>query len=285
MQSKLEGKTTKQPVISEVKDLGRKARERLEEERKKRREIVRLNEEPAYSLREYKKSKNDVVSPSRDPSKKRRSGRPGALKRKAVQRIQAPKEQRVDLKIPDILHIPAVKEEFKSNVVRLHGLPLDVRPEHIKNFFSGIELERIFALPKFDVLIPEWDAKTTNRNDQQNDKTSISDSSLRVFVKFHSTPVAHLASQRSGEILTIEGKLDEKIRACIAIIQISKIDAPYLLRRMVRDSFHDSRIGDVPVLIFTFFLLCIAGSRALTVKMASPFAKLWRVLKAIFTQW
>ena len=72
-----------------------------------------------------------------------------------------------------------------------------------------------------------WDA------DMEATFISRHESTFRVFVKFPSSPLAILATERTGEILYC-GKGDSKVGVKIAVAQVSKVMTQFLLKNMVR---------------------------------------------------
>jgi hypothetical protein len=209
----------------QVKDLGRKARERLEEERRKRREIVRLEQDPIETETISGKPKSAFSQAIQT----KRSKQPAAKRKRVAKFCEStePKED-VDTWAPDISHVSLCTEGEPSSVVRLHGLPKFVKPESIRRFFSGLDVERIFVLLTNESCIPEWDEQ------ELYDEMTVSrhGASFRVYVKFVSPPAANMARARSEEILYV-GPQEKKVGVHIAMTKVPKTIASYLQRNLV----------------------------------------------------
>jgi hypothetical protein len=216
------GQVTAQPS-KEVKDLGRKARERLEEERRKRREIVRLQQDPIENIREEPKSAFSQAI-------RKQRGRPSAAKRKHVEKFVESTEptENVDTWTPDVTHVSLCSDGERSSVVRLHGLPKVTKPESIRRLFSGLDVERIFVLLSNETCIPEWDER------EHYDEMLVArhESSFRVYVKFVSSPVADMARARSQEFLYADQQ-DKNVGVHIAMTKVPKTIASYLQHNLV----------------------------------------------------
>jgi hypothetical protein len=113
----------KQDLSTSVRELGQRARQRLEEERSKRPEIVVLKQ-PA------------PLPPTRQPKSAPKLVSAVAAQPKGPAPDSAPKE--------------------KSSVLRVDGLPEQCTPEMIRRFFSGFEPDRIVILPTLDLEFIEW---------------------------------------------------------------------------------------------------------------------------------
>ena len=213
---------TAQPS-KELKDLGRKARERLEEERRKRREIVRLQQDPIENISE---------APKLDFSHaiRKQRGKPHVAKRKHVRKLIESTEPnaKVDTWTPDVTHVSLCSDAERSSVVRLHGLPKSVKPESIRSFFSGLDVERIFVLLSNETCIPEWDER------EHYDEMLVTryESSFRVYVKFVSSPVADMARARSQEFLYVDQE-DNRVGVHIAMTKVPKTIVNYLQHNLV----------------------------------------------------
>jgi hypothetical protein len=211
--------------IQELKDLGRKARERLEEERQKRREIVRLEHDPIETETTSGKAKSAFSQAIRT-----KRGKQPAAKRKRVAKFSEsiePKEN-VDTWAPDMTHISLCADGEATSVVRLHGLPKFVKPESIRRFFSGLDVERIFVLLTNEACIPEWDER------ENYDEVAVArhEASFRVYVKFVSSPAADMARARSEEVLYAVPH-EKKVGVHIAMTKVPKTIASYLQKNLV----------------------------------------------------
>ncbi|KAL7563430.1 hypothetical protein ACA910_016526 [Epithemia clementina (nom. ined.)] len=221
----------------DVKELGRKARVRLEEERNKRAEVIRIDPEEAQRLEKSKQPQPGKISKA-VPKSSRRSSRedgtrmlleetsPANKKRRRRQPQQdgglsttALTPQNADMWMPVVDHLPThvTGKETRSNLVRLHGLPEGTTPVQIKKFFSGLQPQLIAVLLSCPATISEWDAldgttaatatdrKWQNLRQRPPSQPTIKrySSHFRVVVKFDSAPTAELAADRSGETIDI----------------------------------------------------------------------------------
>ena len=213
------------PTDEFVKDLGRKARERLQEQRSKRREIVRLEESQPVLL--------PPLTARTTTAKATHTKRTGVAKRKRPSTKQASNlddincNSNVDSWYPDVTAFATYEGEERSYLVRLHGLPIGCKPEEVRRFFSTLQPERVIVLPSMNKKLVGWDA------DMEATFISRHESTFRVFVKFPSSPLAILATERTGEILYC-GKGDSKVGVKIAVAQVSKVMTQFLLKNMVR---------------------------------------------------
>ena len=236
-----------------IKDLGRKARERLEEERQKRKEIVMLDQAPKAD----KFAKRSSVSTFRVPPTKRAKQATSTTSAAAKKRKRTPKNPEIDSWVPSVSHIPTLPKDDRSTVVRMHSLPVGCTPAQIRRFFVGLNPGRIFIIPTNKVNIPSLDEATSSSGDQGRERANINKKShisypivdrykthFRVFVKFVSAPMASQATERSGEAIMLQN--DEKFArsasssnipmkgATVAVTQVEKKLATCLLKTMVR---------------------------------------------------
>lgn len=218
-------KWSAQSATEFVKDLGRKARERLQEQRSKRREIVRLENEPVILAPLAVPTTAKATHSTRTGVKRKRpSAKPSNLG-------DVNSNSNIDSWYPDVTAFATYEGEERSYLVRLHGLPIGCKPEEIRRFFSSLELERVVVLPSMGKQLVGWDA------DVEAASISRYESTFRVYVKFPSSPLAILATERTGEILYC-GKGDCRMGVKIAVTQVSKVTAQFLLKNMVRtDSY------------------------------------------------
>jgi hypothetical protein len=213
----------------EVEALGRKARERKEEQQRKRREIVRLEQEP-----DEEDAKKAVAPVFADAIRKQRPRPSSTLKRKGTEKFSDsfPESSTgtVDPWIPSISHISLCLEGERSGVIRVHGLPKSVKPEAIRRFFAGLDAERVFVILSNDSRINDWD----ERKHPNKLLVERHDPSFRVYVKFASSPVADMAMARSGEILHVDGH-ETKVGVRLGLTKVSKMIANYLQQNMAID--------------------------------------------------
>jgi hypothetical protein len=228
----------------EIKDLGKKAKARLEEEKLKRPEIVILDsmpEENPGSTKRQRKSlipKRDKAKPTPRQTKKRKLNTSSPKLRAAGETNRL-----IDYWMPDVSRIPTYAKEIRSTIVQLHGAPLGCTVEHIKRFFKGLEPERVFVLLRNSAYIPMFDATTDNSYSTMercgND--------MRVFVKFAASPTAALATERSGEAIVLDHDESSDLKgATVAVTQVSKNVGSVLLERLVSTSIE--RWGNIILL-------------------------------------
>jgi hypothetical protein len=204
-----------------VKELGRKARKRLEEERSKRREIVRLDNEGLISP-EREGEVHTPALPMKAPVVNRKRVRSGRTTR------DEDASRNADSWMPDTSNVVSLSEYERSTVVRIYGLPKGTTPEMLRKFFLGLTAERIFVLPSLDSRIETWDAKEDN---QQSPTVPRLSERCRIFVKFDSHPVAELAAKRTGELLHVNDYQDSGVALCVQ--QVPRKISNYLLDQMV----------------------------------------------------
>ena len=241
-----------------LKEMGRKARERLQEERNKRKEIVRINE------KELEATAAAMISKSRSPSNFSKAVKQTQKKRKVNKTKQASLKRKranspltelnqsedVDEWMPSTQHLfnsSEGKDEIQhSNTVRIHGFPICGNERHLKKFFTGLSLEQIFTIPAFEKSIQNFDVKDDLRHSSVLTKGSSKRFSgskkiiverhratVRIFCKFKSTSAAQAAIQRSGEILFYDDDYGNiHAGAAIAVVPVSKSIALHLTRNM-----------------------------------------------------
>ena len=189
---------TEMESIQFLKEFGNKARARLDEEKSKRPEIKMLNSAPTKESREKKSNANSFIFKQTAKTASARVKR----KRKSVPRQSSKQRGKADEWSPDVSHISVPSKESRSTLVKLHGLPFGCSLDHIKAFFAGLQPERILILLTNRADIPEldpfMDAPSVDKILQDRYENY-----LRVFVKFESGPAAALASERSGETITM----------------------------------------------------------------------------------
>ena len=227
-----------------VKELGRKARARLEEERTKRAEIVQLAPDEAKLLAGEKQATKQRKASTTTTRNKRSAARGSETSCTIRTTAQASKRRRrshqplkgasasvpqnADMWMPDVSHLPRLKsKETRSSMVRLHGLPEGTTPVQIKKFFSGLQPERILVLLSCNATIPEWDAASDDDDvgdhnipntkkrrrvttKEPQDRVMRYSSRFRVVVKFDSAPTAELATDRSGETIDVVVTSDQE---------------------------------------------------------------------------
>lgn len=223
----MSGNQTRLPTTAEVpdqiKDLGRKARARLQEERSKRPEIVRIDA-PLIP-----KAGGPTAAPSTpktrpSPTKQKKRRRP------SVQAVVD--DSNVDRYMPDTSHLIALHGKGSpSNVVQLHSVPKGTTVAQIRKFFAGLDPQRVLLLLPFSQTIPELDAKPRPRKSGLHIERH--DPLLRILVKFESAPMAALATKRSGEALSIP---DSNQGAALCVTPMSKPYASCLVQTISIDA-------------------------------------------------
>jgi hypothetical protein len=172
-----------------IKDLGKKAKARLDEERKKRPEIVRLDnllppppppgtgKRKRVSLVQTTQDDASVGFPSSSTSKAKKSrvvkhsGQKQAPKLASASSLSS--SRGVDTWTEDVSPILewyskdrcsnssrssiGGRSGGRSTVVRLHGIPVDCTADQIRRYFSGLDPERVFLVPTNDVYIDNLD--------------------------------------------------------------------------------------------------------------------------------
>lgn len=244
------------PTEEQVKEMGRKARRRLEEEKSKRKEIVRLHDDssimvPSTTITTTAVTKNKGSHTTAGAIKAKRPLSTVRRKRKLTSastsgisksiRKNDMAEQGVDKWMPEtsgLMYYNLPKEQ-KSDMVRLHGLPVGTRVEDLQKFFVGLSPRQIFVLLTCDISMPGFDCEYDNHYKGGDDVFSKDkrkgscriveryDSTFRVYVQFPSVVTADVAIQRSGEHLHLDtldqnGTQTKPVVASISISPLSK---------------------------------------------------------------
>jgi hypothetical protein len=237
-----------EPPSKDLKELGKTARARFEDVRMKRREIVRIDTLPPEETNKAasnKQRKKNVAHSNKLKSTETHT-RPATKRRKRDQT-----DPRIDSWLPDVSHMPTCTKDNRSTVVQLHGLPTGCTVEQIRRFFTGLEPERIFFLPKNETCIPSLDAsnrRLATINNRGHAATAVVDrhgNQFRVFTKFASSPTAALATERSGEAITLpehssiscSSSSSSFTGATIAVTPLVKRTASRLLGTMVSKTY------------------------------------------------
>jgi hypothetical protein len=223
-----------------LKRIGERTRRLLEEERKNRKEIVRLDDNDHLPLPEMKATAPEKIPQTgvKVPHKKI-----GAKATSNARKRKRHVSSNVDGWMPNVddLRSSDTTKDGQSNVVRLHGLPVGIKPEQIRKFFHGLNPSLIFVLPSFPYHIDGWDA-TYNIEGVSGCMANRHPSHFRVFAKFTSSPVANAAIERSGESIAIETNgtaycKSELTGASISISLVSKSEASFMQKHMVSCEF------------------------------------------------
>ncbi len=199
--------------VKELKDLGNRARARLEEEKMKRPEIQILDRMPT-SDPDKKTTKKATSFSANIASQKPWTASIGRKRKLDVPQTKSTKPKpmkRTETSykttdwVPDVSHIELPEKGKVSVTVKLHGVPLDCTVENVKKFFAGLQPESISILLPNNAAIKQLDASNPRRH--YNDKIDIR---LRIIVSFKSASMAILASDRSGETMVIQQNGREK---------------------------------------------------------------------------
>ncbi|CAJ1954500.1 unnamed protein product [Cylindrotheca closterium] len=219
-----------------VKEFGKKARALLQEEKDKRREIkvvdpvqISTKTKSSTSFGSAIKSAGAATTATARSNKRQRVSSP--TKRRRSEGASSAVTSKIHIHAP---HIPIPDKEFRSNVVKLHGLHASCTKDHIKKFFSGLKFDFIFTVLSNDIYIPLLDCK---KDLQETRASSNNDHHLRVFVKFESSTLATVAAERSGETISIgavKTSSSEPTKVSIGVTLMSK----ELARRMLEMSIH-----------------------------------------------
>jgi hypothetical protein len=181
---------------SALKKFGKKARALLQEQKQKRPEIKVLDPNEATKVSQQKRARSVALPGSKKPT------RPAKRRKVAPQRRKSDVPSIVPL---NVSHIPIPEKEFRSKIVKLHGLPSMCTMEYVKRFFTGLKTESIFIILPNQAYISALDI----RSDLMIHEFNRNKNHTRTFVKFESSTLATLAAGRSGETLKIADERKE----------------------------------------------------------------------------
>lgn len=216
-------------VSQEVKNLGSKARARLEEVKSKRREIRLLDATPTTGDGEDPKKQRSKTgsflqnAPGLKGSALNRKRKSGAVSRQSPSSKSIRRGSRSDTSswIPDISHIESPKtKDDRSNVVKMHGIPRKCTAEQILKFFTGLQVERISILLPNMAPISFLDASNPP---PASSLSTCETCNCRVLVQFQSSPAALLASERSGETMRVTSSASNAASYCEYVIAVSVV--------------------------------------------------------------
>ena len=227
----MNGNADESGTTTRIKDLGKKAKARLQEEKSKRPEIVVLHENDAIEDHPTQQSQAGglfvptpkPIAKTTKPRKRKTNSNTSSSKSKTQRRRD---NDNVDDWMPEISHLLETEKDPQwSNIVQLHGVPTDCTMESIKRFFKGLSPERVLVLVPNRCRIDRLDSTEPQRRHRRStilvprhDPTE-----LRVFCKFATAPTAALAKERSGETLMLLDNDDPKKKgAAIAVSQVEK---------------------------------------------------------------
>lgn len=193
-------------TTSLVKELGRKARQRLQEELQKRPGIVRLDTAPT------KTAAKSPTPPQTSPRQKNSvKAAVASTSKKHVALTPAP-----------------------CAVVRLSGFPAaTTTPGHVKRFLSGVDVLRLY-LPLVDNTEQQQQQppqqqqaqKKRKRGSSKQHKEMKNDNTLTVFCQTESPAIAALALQRSGEPAV--GFPDDEEEITISVTDVTPLVLQYM---------------------------------------------------------
>ena len=235
------------PSTIDLKKIGEKTRRlyKLEQENKKRKEIVRLDDDILPPIKEGKGAEKPSLPEQQQQQQQqqqkqvtqKKTVKPPTRKRRRIV------DPNVDGWFPDTddLMRRAVTKDDRSSIVRLHALPVGVKPEHIRKFFQGLDPSLIFVLPSNESALDGWDVQYDSSTIAKAGRSKIDRCSnvFRVFVKFQSALVADAAIERSGEWIALDKESttrrsgqDEMKGAAISVSPMPKRIASYIQKNM-----------------------------------------------------
>lgn len=188
--------TDQSALRGKVKEFGRKARALLQEEKDKRREIRILDSNEASAVSRQKRS--NVSLPS---SNKKLAVRATKRRKLIPQRRKSVTPSTFSI---NLSHIPIPEKEFRSNIVKLHGLHPLFTIERIKQFFTGLRTESIFMVLSNEAYISDLDLRSDKKG-------------TRVFIEFANSTLATLAAERSGETMKITDETEQLAAGSVSI--------------------------------------------------------------------
>eukprot|EP00980_Cylindrotheca_fusiformis_P011656 scaffold2751_cov131-Cylindrotheca_fusiformis.AAC.23 len=202
-----------------LKQFGRKARALLQEEKERRPEIKILDLNEANRVSRQKKSSVAVPTSKKPPRPSKRRKVSPQKKISGVPSINS----------INVSHIPLPSKEFRSGLVKMHGLYSMSTVEDVRRFFTGLKPESVFIVLSNQTYIPIFDVRTDlmASNEEKRD--------TRIFVKFANSTLASLAAERSGETLKISGERFNKATKTVSIgVTVVDKETARLISNMVR---------------------------------------------------
>ena len=226
----------------DLKRMGKMARQSLEDERKKRKEIVLLEDGEDVDLQASLPEKQQLKRASKRQALAEHLAATAEKTQYGTNKTAKTKRQRlgsnVDGWFPNADHLSGPKD--RSDVIRIHGLPVNVKPEQIRKVFDGLDPTGIFVLPPFGNTIQSLDVSNDTSNSGPP-KVKRHDATIRIFVQFTSVPVANAALIRSGESITVTKDADvcsdDRIdSASISLSPVPKHVAKFIINHMAIDT-------------------------------------------------
>jgi hypothetical protein len=205
-----------QPAGDQLKDYGRRARARSQQQRDNRKEIKLIDSscllvDQIEKQRESKKGKpSKTIATSSSNTNVNSIGtkkRPRQSHHSHQTQLNTTKVARNNNKtgklwIPDTSQIPIPSKDNQSKYVQLHFLPVGTTYEIIRKFFTGLIPQRIMILLSNRIDISVLDTSSYYDDVPYNLQELVyTNKDLRVIVKFDSIPEAGLAVDRSGETI------------------------------------------------------------------------------------
>ena len=221
-----------QPTARKIKDYGRRARARSQQERQNRKGIKVIDDSYLIADQVQKQTKKvvslksaiNVSSSNTNTSGKKRLRQHHGQITQLLYTTKAGRKTGQLLWTPDISRIPTPSIDTQSAYVQLHGLPVGSTFETIRKFFTGLVPERILLLLSNRVDISALDASSYYTLPSYNLQDFVyTNKDLRVLVKFDSISAAGLAVDRSGE--TIFSKLISALKLQASRVVIDPPDA------------------------------------------------------------
>mmetsp|Transcript_35932 Transcript_35932/g.36371 ORF Transcript_35932/g.36371 Transcript_35932/m.36371 type:complete len:520 (-) Transcript_35932:253-1812(-) len=195
-----------QPTDDQLKDYGKRARDRSQQQRENRKEIKVIDSclvvdqvEKQRKKRKPSKAITNASSNIHTNSGAKKRPRPHHHHQTKLNNTKVARKAK-KLWTPDISHLPIPSIDNQSKYVQLHGLPVGTTNETIRKFFTGLIPQRILLLLNNRIDIAVLDA-SPYYNLPCNLQESVYDKDLRVLVQFDSISGAGLARDRSEETI------------------------------------------------------------------------------------
>ena len=185
----------------QIKEYGRRARARTEEQRKNRKAIQVIDDSASFIAAKIPAFERKPASHANGSRKRKRPHHYGQGQNLPSNRGAQSAGRLVWT--PDLSLIPQPPEELRSNFVHLHGLPAESTLETVRRFFAGLVPERILFLLSNKIYIRAFDASSYQDLWRLGLRDSVcTNKDARVLVRFESVAAARLAADRSGETLS-----------------------------------------------------------------------------------
>lgn len=203
-----------QPAGDQLKDYGRRARARLQQQRDNRKEIKVIDSSCLVDQIEKQRSKKGKPSKTIVANSSSNRNSVGMKKRprqqhhshqiqqlNAVTKVARNNNKTGKLWIPDTSQIPIPSKDNQSKYVQLHFLPVGTTYEIIRKFFTGLIPQRIMVLLSNRIDISALDTSSYYDVPYNLQELVYTNKDLRIIVKFDSISEAGLAVDRSGETI------------------------------------------------------------------------------------